>query len=116
MSKKNSKKSDIKCDIIEEYGRVGNKMYAKISWNDGEPRDEIRIVTEDSSGNMRFGKGIAITGDELRQFFNMCEEKEKREKGVDFNAIFASSGNIIQHRQDGHTTKDGFIELKKRKK
>lgn len=114
MSKKGD---DIKYTINRTYGRVNdNLIFANISWNDREGKDELRYIYTDKNKKERLGKGIAITRDDIRKLNKIVDDLEFKERGVDFNEIFSSSSNIVSLRNRGYTTKDGFIVLERRKK
>ena len=114
MSKK---KDTVKCTINKEYGRIGDKLiYANVSWNNGEGKDELRSIWTDKDGEEHLGKGVAITRDDIKELSKLADEAEFKETGVDFNKIFSESSNITNLRNRGYTTKDGFIVLKRKKK
>ena len=60
---------DIKCEIIREIGVIStsksgwDKLFALVSWNDNEPKYEIREWSPDRD---RCGKGVTFTEDEVR--------------------------------------------------
>lgn len=118
MAKGNSAKipkSNISYDILEIYGYLSkkeDKVLVKISWNGGEPRNEIRRCWKDKdTGELRLGKGIDITDDEFDELIGLMK---KRPKPVDFGKIFESSEGIMDKRAAGFRTEDGFVVLRKR--
>ena len=62
--------AEFKYRIIQELGIIseGNKGWRRelnlISWNDGEPKYDIREWAPDHS---RMGKGVTLTADELAE-------------------------------------------------
>ena len=66
-----NKRKEIKYDVIEECGilsehKNGNVIKLRyLSWNDQEPKYDIRLWKMDEEGNEVCGKGISLTGDEL---------------------------------------------------
>lgn len=60
--------ADFKYEIIENVGTISsgargwNKELNFVSWNDREPKFDIRDWTDDHS---RMGKGVSLTKDEL---------------------------------------------------
>lgn len=130
--------SDITCDVkkihavLSENG-CSKKIFASISWNGGEPHDEIRIVVSTEYGE-RVLKGISLTEEELEKLVAAYKKlKKKREKstdrnsdgciltnfsadeiqGVDLSDIYRSASGIIQKRAEGNLTKDGLIILER---
>ena len=66
--------SDIKFEIVEEFGQLGNGMYSpelnKVKWNDSEPKWDIRKWSED--GKTPF-KGVALDDSEASQLVSLIE-------------------------------------------
>lgn len=94
------------------------KAYLNISWGNGEPKDELRRIWKDDNGDIHPGKGIAISAEELEQILESIRRaKKKRGKNpVNFDAVFASAGGILDKREKGYSTMDGFIKLHRRGK
>ena len=70
---------DIKYEIIEQYGPLSEGAYGRrkelnlISWNEYEPKFDIREWTED---HQRMGKGVTLTREEaaaLRDLLNSID-------------------------------------------
>lgn len=136
-SKKDS--SDFSYEIKEEYGYLNdkqNKIVAKVSWNDKPTKYDIRSCYE-KDDEIKLGKGISLTYDEVETLHNILEEvliadkdsqsedddEEEHSVGVpetpkrpvvDFAEIFGEATGIMEKREAGFTTKDGFILLKRR--
>lgn len=135
MPKKKSS-ADITCDIKKVYAVLSKngcskKIFASISWNGGEPHDEIRNVINTEYGE-RVLKGISLTEDEMEKLIATYKKlKKKREntpdknireyaltsfssdeiQGVDLFDIYQSAAGIMQKRAEGNLTKDGLIIL-----
>ena len=64
MTKKNA--AEITMEIKKEFGKVGDKLRLNlISWNRGEPKYDLRNWWTDKEGNLKYGKGITLTAQEL---------------------------------------------------
>ena len=114
MKKSKAKKSssdELTYKIIKDYGELENgKRLLKISWNDGPERFEIRKVWE-KDGELKVGKGIEITKNDAKK---ILEYFEFDPKPVDFEDVFKSSMGIMEKRDAGMTTKDGYVVLKRK--
>lgn len=119
----------IESTIHKVYGELSSKngnrkIFANISWGDGNPKDEIRMVFINSKGEECIAKGIALTSDEQfalykllkDKFENTDDDEEDDQQGVDLRAIYAESSGILEKRRDGFCTKDGFTVLTDKKK
>lgn len=134
MAKNNKKdSSDFTYDIKKEYGYLNekkNKLVAKVSWNDKDPKIDIRSCYE-KDGEIKLGKGISLSYDELgalKDILNNISESDEdddqgdgptdssppKRQAVNFDEIFGQATGIVEKREAGYTTKDGFIVLKKR--
>lgn len=69
-----TKENEVKLEILEECGIIGERetKYGKdtiklryLSWNDREPRYDIRPWYIDEDGNERAKKPTGLTGEEL---------------------------------------------------
>ena len=71
-------KKDLKYEIIEQYGVISEKSKGwkreinKISWNDAEPKFDIRDWSPDHE---KMGKGITLTEEELLNLIDLVKEK-----------------------------------------
>ena len=111
---KGKRTSDITCEIKEPIGYLNedrNKIFARVSWNDKAPKFDIRKCYN-HEGELRLMAGVSLTESEMEELVRLYQEYKSRQ--VDFDKIFASASGIVQKRQDGHVTKDGFIKLTKR--
>lgn len=108
--KKTKAKSEVTYDIEKVYGFLdnGNKIYARISWNGGKAKDEVRNVWYDKEGNMKLGRGIDLSDS---VFDELSALHKKKPKPVDFDSVFVSAEGIASRRNDGLKTEDGFIVL-----
>lgn len=116
---KKAKKLDVNFEIVEEYGYLDDehtKIYAKIRWFDKEPKDMVSRVyhPKNDPDAVMIGKGIDLTPEEIARLNELVQNRPKPPKPVDFNQVFEQSRGIMDTRAKGHTTKDGFIVLKKR--
>lgn len=70
--------TEIKMDIIEDYGVISEKngyelRLRKISWNDRDAKFDIRPWKED-----KCGKGITLTDEELKGLLDKLKELDKK--------------------------------------
>ena len=122
MAKSNKKGSfDISYEIEKEYGYLNDKqskIVAKVAWNGKEAKIDIRsCFTKD--GGIKLGKGISLSDDEVAKLKSILEklsddddDQSSKKKAVNFEEIFGQATGIIERREQGFTTKDGFIQLK----
>lgn len=117
MAKK-VKKTEVSYEILQVYmflNKEHSKVFARVSWNDNPPKDEVRSCWE-KDGELKLGKGIALSQEEITALYKYLNdngldyEKPDREP-VDFSEIFRSSEGIMEKRRDGAQTKDGFTVL-----
>ena len=122
MAKSNKKGSfDISYEIEKEYGYLNDKqskIVAKVAWNGKEAKIDIRsCFTKD--GGIKLGKGISLSDDEVAKLKSILEklsddddDQSSKKKAVNFEEIFGQATGIVERREQGFTTKDGFIQLK----
>ena len=120
MAKSNKKGSfDISYEIEKEYGYLNDKqskIVAKVAWNGKEAKIDIRsCFTKD--GDIKLGKGISLSYDEVTKLKSILEklsddDQSSKKKAVNFEEIFGQATGIVERREQGFTTKDGFIQLK----
>lgn len=115
--KGNKKKQESDSAVIHEtYGYLNdkeNKVFAKVSWYEGEPKFDIRKCAKDSDGNLKLYSGISLTESELNSLVSLAESTKR--KGVDFGEIFKSAESIQENRKKGFRTENGFIKLHRKK-
>lgn len=113
MAMKKVKNAEVSYDVEEIYGYLaeGKKVYARVSWNGNPAKDELRRCWTDDDGNLKLGKGIDLSEDEVKSLMAMIDKKPKP---VDFNVIFDSTAGISEKRKKGMTTVDGFVVLHRR--
>lgn len=76
------KEKNISMKVIEECGVVAERKNGEVirldyaSWNDNEPKYELRIWKE-KDGEMQATKGIGLTGEELIALRNLLGEMEE---------------------------------------
>ena len=69
--------SEIKCTTIEKIGRIRqganwwNKELRLVSWNDADPKYDIRDWSPDDE---KMGKGITLTEEEARNLLGLLEK------------------------------------------
>ncbi len=69
---------EIKFEIVKELGVIGEgtngwrKELNLISWNDGEPKYDIRAWSENHE---KMGKGIVLTKDEIKKLKSLIKLK-----------------------------------------
>lgn len=97
-----------------------NKVLATVSWNGRDPKLELRICWKDDDGELKLGKGLSLSKDEAAILVDVLSDKKlpsitkEGKKSVNFDNIFASSADIVEKREQGYTTEDGFMKLRKR--
>ena len=91
--------SDIKFEIVEEFGQFGNGMYSpelnKVKWNDSEPKWDIRKWSED--GKTPF-KGVALDDSEASQLVSLIEtalETKKNSKPIQEVSLGRATAKIL---------------------
>ena len=66
--------AEVKCEIIENIGTLSSsssgwtKELNLISWNDGEPKYDVRQWSPDHS---KMGKGISLSREEAQELVNL---------------------------------------------
>lgn len=121
MAKKITKKTDsIKCTIKESFGFLNadkSKIFAIVSWNDRDPKFDIRKCYE-KDNELMLGSGISLTEEEmdaLSDLYSRCKKRAKTEP-VNFDDIFSIVSQITEKRKKGYTTENGYIVLHRKKK
>lgn len=123
MSKK--EKNELKCEIHQIHGFLSdkkNKVVATVSWGDEPPKLNIRTCWD--KDGLHLGKGITLDPNEVdalteilvsaRNTGELQKISKDGRKAVNFSKIFGEATNIVDKREAGFTTQDGFITLKKR--
>lgn len=123
MSKK--EKNELKCEIHQIHGFLNdkkNKVVATVSWGDEPPKLNIRTCWD--KDGLHLGKGITLDPNEVdtlteilvsaRNTGELQKISKDGRKAVNFSKIFGEATNIVDKREAGFTTQDGFIKLKKR--
>lgn len=70
--------AEIKCDIIDSIGILSKakggwtKELNLISWNDGEPKYDIRQWAPDHA---KMGKGISLSDEEARELLALLKKR-----------------------------------------
>lgn len=71
-----SDNKEINYKVLEECGELtprakgGTVKLRYLSWNDRDPKYDLRLWSEDEDGSEKCGKGIGLTGEELEE---LCE-------------------------------------------
>jgi len=71
--------ADIKYEIKEQFGKISEsskgwtKELSLISWNDREPKYDIR---EWAPGHEKMSKGVTLTKDELKELKKILDEMD----------------------------------------
>ena len=76
MAKKET--TEFKMNVIEDYGVISEKngyelRLRKISWNDREPKYDIRPWKDE-----KCGKGVTLTDEELKGLLDKLKELDKK--------------------------------------
>ena len=125
---KGGKKSDINLKIHQMHGYLNDdktKVVATVTWTDkDDPKLNIRSCYEDDDGELKLGKGISLSTKEVNKLTEILVsarntgemQKITREgkKAVNFSKVFSEADGIIEKRDAGQTTQDGFTILKRR--
>ena len=114
-AKSKSKKSEVTYNIEEIYCFLDNrkKVFLRIAWNGKEAKNELRTCWEDKDGELHIGKGVEITEEDLDA---IMEKFPRKKKAVDFAEVFESSRGIMEKREAGYSTENGFIKLRRIRK
>ncbi|MCM1531954.1 MAG: hypothetical protein NC114_06740 [Ruminococcus flavefaciens] len=98
------------------------KVYARVSWNGRPAKDEVRSCWM-KDGELKLGKGIAISPADITSLYDFLDTvgedfesstEDDEDEGVDFAEIFRSSEGIMEKREQGYRTENGFIKLTRR--
>jgi hypothetical protein len=79
-----AKKDDFKYEIIDELGIISEKSkgwqreFNRISWNDKEPKYDIRDWDGD---HQKMGKGITLSESEMRKLYELFGAEIKKLDG-----------------------------------
>ena len=70
--------ADFKYEVKETIGVISEGNTSKkelrlISWNDKEPKYDIRDWWQDKNGNEKMGKGVTFTKDELKELAKLIK-------------------------------------------
>lgn len=124
MNKKTkSDKLDMKIEAT--FGFLGpkkSKIVAAISWDGAPEKLNIRsCFRRKDSPELIVGKGVSLEEDELRDLRDLLntmddsghlpEIDSSGRKEVNFSDIFGKAENIVEKRESGYVTEDGFIKL-----
>lgn len=83
---KNTKKENTEptYNVLENFGKLdASEKYPKelrlISWNDGEPKYDLRPWTENEDGTERCFKGLTFTATELEGLLEILKKMNEEE-------------------------------------
>lgn len=133
MGKQNSQIKEFDYKILKIHGYLNeakSKVLLTVKWGDNNPTFEIRRCRE-VDGKLQLLKGISIQKSEYKELkkllkkidseyssdellFSDDESDHSGKKAVDFDKVFDSASGIMEKREAGFTTKDGFIKLHRR--
>lgn len=128
MAKKDKTSDDRNYKVIKKFGYLNSdkkKILAKISWYDKDAKYDIRKCW-DKDGELMIGTGISLSRKELKELRDLIDktldndEKEDDEPDsdgrtpVNLDDVLSSVPGILDKREAGYTTEDGFIRLKAR--
>ncbi|MCM1230120.1 MAG: hypothetical protein NC489_08305 [Ruminococcus flavefaciens] len=125
MSKaKKSKKDSVEYDIEKIHlflNKEQSKVFVRVSWNGRPAKDEVRSCWM-KDGELKLGKGIALSPADITSLYDFLDTvgvdfeppAEDEPEGVDFDEIFRSSEGIMEKREQGYRTENGFIRLTRR--
>lgn len=124
MSKK--EKQELKSEILQVHGFLNDKKskcVATIAWGDEPAKINIRTCW-DKDGELKVGKGVTLDKDEVDRLTEILVSARNTgeiqrvsndgRKAVNFSKIFGEATDIVDKRESGYTTQDGFIKLKKK--
>lgn len=127
MARDKKPERKVTCTIGTIHGYLNtdkSKIAATISWNNGSPKFNIRDCFFDDQDALQIRKGIALDQSEVEKLTDILNEQRQSGKlpkvtiagtaVVDFNKIFSEAEGIVEAREEGHTTQDGFIVLRRR--
>lgn len=92
-----------------------------VSWNGGPDKLNIRNCFISADGELQLRKGVSLTEEEVDALTDILVERRKHglpkttkdgKKAVNFNDIFDATTEIVERRDAGYTTEDGFIKLR----
>lgn len=114
-----AKTSEFTYMIEKIYGYLDPEhtvVYCRVAWGDRPAQDEVRKCWIDQKTNkLKLGKGLAMTPKMIKTLKKISELTTDKE-GVDFEAIFRSSEGIMEKREAGFRTEDGFYVLKRKER
>ena len=109
---KKDKHMEISCNIVEKFGYLNEsetKIFAKVSWSEKEPKYDIRKCYTPANGELKLAAGISLTESEMDMLVSLYQAS--RSKEVKLDEVFASATSIMEKRENGYRTEDGFIRL-----
>lgn len=117
----------VQCEITAVHGYLNDdrsKVVATISWNGKTPKFNIRDCFFDDESELQVRKGITLDSSEVDRLNDILAEQRRTgilpklsidgKPIVDFSRIFTEADGIVEAREEGYTTKDGFIVLRRR--
>lgn len=126
MAKKDKKSDDRNYKVIKKFGYLNSdekKILVKMSWYDKDAKYDIRKCW-DKEGELMIGTGISLSRKELKELRGLIdkvlddddEEDDESDNDsrtpVNLDEVLSAVPGILNKREEGYTTEDGFIRLK----
>lgn len=79
------KKEELNYKVIEKFGVLDSdskmpKELRLISWNDGDPKYDLRPWGVNEDGTEKCGKGITLDAEELQSLYEILKEMDEEEE------------------------------------
>jgi len=79
------KKDELNYKVIEKFGVLDSdskmpKELRLVSWNDGDPKYDLRPWSVNEDGTEKCGKGITLDAEELQSLYEILKEMDKEEE------------------------------------
>ena len=79
------KKEELNYKVIKKFGVLDSdskmpKELRLISWNNGDPKYDLRPWGLNEDGTEKCGKGITLDGEELQSLYEILKEIDKEEE------------------------------------
>ena len=79
------KKDELNYKVIEKFGILDSdsrmpKELRLISWNDGDPKYDLRPWGVNEDGTEKCGKGITLDAEELQSLYEILKEMDESEE------------------------------------
>ena len=79
------KKEELNYKVIEKFGVLDSdskmpKELRLVSWNDGDPKYDLRPWGVNEDGTEKCGKGITLDAEELQSLYEILKEMDEEEE------------------------------------